>query len=76
MIRGGKNGQFWHNRASNAELWMKILQSEITGTQTSFSTNFGGKMSFILSFIFPERFHCCYIYVNENFTKWNNLDPN
>jgi len=42
---------------------MKILQSEITGTHTSFSTNFGGKMSFILSFIFPERFHCCYIFV-------------
>jgi hypothetical protein len=48
---------------SNAELGMKILQSEITGTQTSFSTNFGGKMSFIMSFIFPERFHCCYIFV-------------
>ncbi len=26
---------------------MKILQNEITGTQTSFSTNFGGKLSFI-----------------------------
>jgi hypothetical protein len=34
---------------------MKILQSEITGTQTSFSTNFGGKLSFILCFLFPER---------------------
>jgi hypothetical protein len=42
---------------------MKILQSEITWTQTSFSTNFGGKMSFILSLIFPERFHRCYIYI-------------
>jgi hypothetical protein len=31
---------------------MKILQNKITGTQTSFSTNFGGKLSFILSFIF------------------------
>jgi hypothetical protein len=28
---------------------MKILQNEITGTQTSFSINFGGKQSFILS---------------------------
>ncbi len=26
---------------------MKILQKEITGTQTSFLTNFGGKLSFI-----------------------------
>jgi hypothetical protein len=25
---------------------MKILQKEITGTQTSFSTNFGGKTEF------------------------------
>jgi len=31
---------------------MKILQNEITGTQTSFSTNFGGKLSFIRSFLF------------------------
>jgi hypothetical protein len=30
---------------------MKILEKEITGTQTSFFTNVGGK----LSFIFPER---------------------
>ncbi len=33
---------------------MKILQNEITGTQTKFSTNFGAKLSFNLSFIFPE----------------------
>ncbi len=28
---------------------MKILQNEITGTQTSFSTNFDGKLSFAYS---------------------------
>jgi hypothetical protein len=28
--------------------------------QTSFSTNFGGKLSFIPSCPFPERLHCCY----------------
>jgi len=28
---------------------MKIFQSKITRTQTSFSTNFGGKLNFILS---------------------------
>jgi hypothetical protein len=33
---------------------MKILQNEITGTQASFSTNFGGKLSFILSFLLHE----------------------
>jgi hypothetical protein len=36
---------------------MKTLQEEITGTQTNFSTNFGGKLIFILSFLFPERLH-------------------
>jgi hypothetical protein len=39
---------------------MKIGQSEIIGTQTSFSSNFGGKLSFILSFPFPER-HAKYV---------------
>jgi hypothetical protein len=41
---------------------MKILHKEITRTQTSFSTNFSGKLSFILCFLFPERLHYCYIY--------------
>jgi hypothetical protein len=36
------------------QLRTKILYNEITGTQTSFSTNFGGKLRFILFFIFPE----------------------
>ncbi len=54
---GSENGQFGHNRASN-----EILQNVITGTQTSFSTNFDDKLSFILSFILPERLHCCYVY--------------
>jgi hypothetical protein len=30
----------------------EILQNEVTGTQTNFSTNFGGKLSFIPSFLF------------------------
>jgi hypothetical protein len=37
---------------------MQILQNEITGTQTSFSTNFGGKLSFIVSFIFSTAPTC------------------
>jgi hypothetical protein len=41
---------------------MKILGKEITGTQTSFATNFGGKLSLILCFLFLELLHCCYIY--------------
>ncbi len=47
---------------------MKILQSEITGTQTSFYTKFGGKLSFILSFFFPERLHCSYLYNYYNYS--------
>jgi hypothetical protein len=31
---------------------MKILQNEITRTQTSSSTSFGSKLSFIMSFLF------------------------
>jgi hypothetical protein len=31
---------------------MKILQNEITGTQTSFSTNFGGELSFMFHTVF------------------------
>jgi hypothetical protein len=37
---GGKNGQFRHNKASNAELGNDILQNKITGTQTSFFHQF------------------------------------
>jgi len=40
---------------------MKVLQNEITGTQISFATNFGGELSFILSFHFLERLDCYYI---------------
>ncbi len=40
----------------------EILQNEITGTQTSFSTNFDDELSFILSFILPERLHCSATY--------------
>jgi hypothetical protein len=44
QLRG--NSQFQHNTASNLYLGMKILQNEITATQTSFPTNFGSKLSF------------------------------
>jgi hypothetical protein len=61
---GAENGQqFQHNRGIECVTGNENLQNEITGTQTIFSTNFGGKLSFILSFLFPERLHCCYIYI-------------
>ncbi len=43
--------------------------------QTSFSSNFGDKLSFILSFIFPQRlhcylyFHCSYLYNYYNYSR-------
>jgi len=41
---------------------MKIFQNKITGTQSSFFTNFSDKRSFSLSYLFRERLHCCSIY--------------
>jgi hypothetical protein len=49
---GGENCKFRHNRSSITYPGMKILQREITRTQTSLSTNSGGKLSFILCFLF------------------------
>jgi hypothetical protein len=46
-------GIIGHHQTHNWE-W-KFYKAKFTGTQTSFSTNFGGKLSFILSFLFPER---------------------
>jgi len=75
---GGENGKLRHNRASKAWLGMKSLQNEVTGTQTSFSTNFGGKLSFILPLLFQWApplqlayiyFHCSYLYNYYNYTR-------
>jgi len=66
---GGENDQFQHNRASNAELGIKFYK-------TSFSTNFGCKLSFILSFLFPNclpcchiYFYCSYLYIHYNYSR-------
>jgi len=58
--QGVRRGHFWHNRALKGG--MKFLQSEIIATQTSFSTYFGGKLSFILAFLSPECGHCSDLY--------------
>jgi hypothetical protein len=63
---GGQKCQFRHNRASNMYLRIKILSNQITRSQTSFSSNFGGKLSFILSFLCPKPLHWCYIYFHLN----------
>ncbi len=43
-IRGGKNIRFYKNEI-------------VAGTQTSFSNNFGGKLSFILSILVVTELH-------------------
>jgi hypothetical protein len=35
---------------------------DVEGDETQKTIDFGGKLSFILSFLFLERLHCCYIY--------------
>ncbi len=59
---GAENSQFQYNKASHhIRKWeWKFLQNEIIETQTSFDTNFGGKLSFIPSILFPEGLHCCH----------------
>jgi hypothetical protein len=47
---------------------MKILQSKTTGTQTSFSTNFGGKLNFILYFQFTAA---TYIFTAPVYNYYN-----
>jgi len=42
--------------------------------ETQKTINFGGKLSFILSFLFPERFHCCYIYFHCSYL-YNYYNP-
>jgi hypothetical protein len=36
---------------------------DVEGDETQKTIDFGGKLSFILSFLFLERLHCCYIYI-------------
>jgi hypothetical protein len=43
---------------------MNILQNQIIGTQASFSTNFDDKLSFILSFLFPELLSTTATYIS------------
>jgi hypothetical protein len=48
---------------------MKTLQNKITDTQTSFSTNFGGKLSFRgLSFFLSASTAATYIFTAPTFT--------
>ncbi len=39
-----------------------VLKGMILDLPKRKTINFGGKLSFILYFLLPERLHCCYIY--------------
>jgi hypothetical protein len=57
-----QNPEFGHTQG---EIQKKTAQQYISiqgGDETQKPINFGGKLSFILSFLFPERLHCCYTY--------------
>jgi len=57
-----QNPEFGHTQG---EIKKKTLQKStlaLRGDATQKTINFGSKPSFILSFLFLERPHCCYIY--------------
>jgi len=77
---GAENSQFQYNKASHhIRKWeWKFLQNEIIETQTSFDTNFGGKLSFIPSILFSWRppllphyiyFHWSYLINYYNYSR-------
>jgi len=45
-----------------AKKYISIQGGGGRGVETQKTINFGGKLSFSLSFLFPERLHCYYIY--------------
>ncbi len=63
-----QNPEFGHTQG---EIFFLKLQKKAhqhsTGDETHKTINFGGKLSFILSFHSPERLHCCYIYFHYSY---------
>ncbi len=59
--------------------WRQIRSNKTLKCKLNFSTNFDGKLSFILSFLFPELlliseccyiyFHCSYLYNNYSYSR-------
>jgi len=69
-----QNPEFGHTRV---EFFKKPAKKYINirrGVKLTKKTiNFGGKLSFILSFMFPERLHCCYIYIYFHYSYLYNF---
>ncbi len=62
-----QNPEFGHTQG---EIFKKPAKKYISiqGREGVKTINFGGKLGFILSFLFPERLHCCYIYFHSTCT--------
>jgi len=56
-----QNPEFGHKPG---EIKNKSAKKYIQGGETQKTIHFCNKLSFILSFLFPKRLHCCYIYVH------------
>jgi len=55
--------RFRHTRVRfKKDLQKSTLAFNGGGSEAEKTINFGGKLSFILSFLFPEHHQCCYIY--------------
>jgi hypothetical protein len=57
-----QNLEFGHTQGEIQRKPAKKYISNSTWDETQKTINFGGKLSFILSFLFPKRLHRCYIY--------------
>jgi len=74
----GREGPVSAEEGIKCVIGNEILQNEITGTQTRFSTNVGGKLSFIPSVLFPG----CLLYgqlyyltkkASDDIPRWPNV---
>jgi uncharacterized protein YndB with AHSA1/START domain len=57
-----QNSEFGHTQGEIKKKLPKKYISIQWDEETQKTITFGNKLGFILSFLFPERLHCCYIY--------------
>jgi len=62
-IKGARTASFGIIGHQICKWEWNFYKNEITGTQTSFPTNIGAKLSFVPSFLFPERLQSAATYL-------------
>jgi hypothetical protein len=64
-----QNLELGHAKGENLKNQQKstLAFKEGGSAETQNTINFRGKLSFILSFLFSERLHCCYIYFHWSY---------